>query len=94
MFYKYIVLIEPKRKIALEGLQTQDISASFKRLKMANKVNLSTNDYYKTKTPVNESKGELLDEFITPDVNSEIETSQQNGMYYNSGFSSRVYELE
>lgn len=28
-------------------------------------------DYFKTKTPVNESRGELLEEFITPEINAE-----------------------
>lgn len=28
-------------------------------------------DYFKTKTPVNESRGEILEEFITPEVNTE-----------------------
>ena len=73
--------IEPKRKITLEELHTQDISTSYKRQKISNDVNSSTNEYYRTKTPVNESKGELIDEFITPDVNSELEISQQNGKH-------------
>lgn len=39
--------------------------------KTKNDSNSYINDYLKTKTPISESKGELLEEFITPDVNSE-----------------------
>lgn len=56
--------------------KTEDVSEVYKRRNK--KEGISASDYFTTKTPVDESKGELIDEFITPDVNSELDASQQN----------------
>lgn len=42
-------------------------------------VNASVSEYFRTKTPVNESKGELLEEFITPEINSESMLRNDHG---------------
>lgn len=50
----------------LENLDKRENPEGKKRLETS-----IESDYFKTKTPVNESRGELLEEFITPEINTE-----------------------
>jgi hypothetical protein len=49
----------------------EDKSIIYQKRKQESSRASSASDYFKTKTPINESRGELLEEFITPEINAE-----------------------
>jgi hypothetical protein len=48
----------------------EDRSLIYQKRKQDTSRASSASDYFKTKTPVNESRDELLGEFITPEINA------------------------